>query len=36
MVQIRILSDKGLSKYELLETFKAKILSFGYVLDFDL
>ena len=30
------LSDKWLSKYGLLENFNAKILSFGYVLDFDL
>ena len=30
------LSDKWLSKYGLLENFNTKIISFGYVLDFDL
>ena len=36
MVQVRMLSDKWLSKYGFLENFDAKILSFGDVLDFDL
>ena len=47
MVQVWMLSDMWLSKYGLLENFNAKImdfqktltqkiLSFGYVLDFDL
>ena len=31
-----MLSDKWLSKYGLLENFNAKILSLGYLLDFDL
>ena len=31
-----LLSDKWLSKYWLLENYNAKILSIGYVLDFDL
>ena len=30
------LSDRFLSKYGLLKNYNAKILSFGYVLDFDL
>ena len=36
MVQVCMLSNKWLSKYGLLEIFIAKILSIGYVLDFDL
>ena len=36
MVQVLMLSDKWSSKYELQENFNAKILSFSYVLDFDL
>ena len=36
MVQVQMLSDKWLSKYGLVENFNTKILSFGYVLDFDL
>ena len=36
MVQVRKLSDKCLSTYGLLQNLNAKILSFGYVLDFDL
>ena len=35
MVQVCTLSDMWLSKYGLLENFDAKILSVGYVLDFD-
>ena len=34
MVKVGLLS--GLSKYGILENFNAKILSIGYVLDFDL
>ena len=36
MVQVWMLFDKLLSKYGLLENFNTNILSFGYVLDFDL
>ena len=36
MVQVCMFFDKCLSKYGFLEDGNAKILSFGYVLDFDL
>ena len=36
MVQVLLLSDKWLLTYRIRENFNAKILSFEYVLDFDL
>ena len=36
IVEVCMLSDKSLAQYGLLENFNAKLLSFGYVLDFDL
>ena len=36
MVQVLLFSEKGLLKYGLLEQLNSKILSFGYVLEFDI